>query len=127
MAPRVAIATGCWWQPIGCNQHEASWCQLVGYNLEQACNRLSARKTSCAISRGLNIAHEPQLQHHNDLGLLPFALSKLEEPRTGLLQLLDEQWSIGRSGLGGGSLHCHPRLDARTDGSWHSRPRPTGG
>jgi hypothetical protein len=32
--------------------------------------------------------------------LLPFVLSKLEEPRTGWLQLLDEQWSIGRSGLG---------------------------
>ncbi len=30
--------------------------------------------------------------------MLPFALSKLEEPRTGLLQLLDEQWSIGRKG-----------------------------
>lgn len=32
--------------------------------------------------------------------MLPFVLSKLEEPRTGWLQLLDEQWSIGRSGLG---------------------------
>ncbi len=30
--------------------------------------------------------------------MLPFALSKLEEPRKGLLQLLDEQWSIGRKG-----------------------------
>ena len=100
--PRVAIATGPWRQPVGCLQNFASWCELVGHNLEQACNCLGANNPSCAISRGLNTAPEALQQHPNYLGLLPIALPKLEEPRPGLLQVLGQEWSIGPSRLGAG-------------------------
>ena len=50
----------------------------------------------------------------------PFALSKLEEPRKGLLQLLDEQWSIGGSGLGG-------RLSPLPAATGRSKPPLAGG